>query len=522
MRHRIKTILKFFLISCVLSGMPHSVSALSPSKTNASSKSKPRTSAEAKKKQEETKKEIKLTEEQLRQNELEVKKQLSELGKLDGDIAETKKKISDLNRKLQGLSVQINNLENNIAKNESELSRLREEYLKAVKKMRVAKKNKSDLAFVFASENFNQALRRLRYLREFSNWREKETAAINTKISRLKSEKESLAQAREEQEIALSQQKTNETKLQSQHSRQEEMVAELRKNGAALDSHLKKKQAEANELGDMISQLIAQEEQQRREEERRRKEEEERRLAEERRQAEERERELQLAQTSQISGQDKSGNSDNDEEAVLASTAKGKKKNNDKKKEEQKSNDKRTRRGKDKKEQAATIESGEKPKEYADARKRTPRSSEQGKQDFKSSENFADMKGKLPNPTNGSFKVTSRFGRQTLPDLPDVVYDNPGIDAESTAGASAQAVFKGKVSGVYLLPGYNTVVIVNHDGYYTVYGNISTSTVKVGDSVVEGQSLGSLALNEEDVSHSSLHFEVWKNREKLNPLEWLR
>ncbi|MDE5974988.1 MAG: M23 family metallopeptidase, partial [Muribaculaceae bacterium] len=136
--------------------------------------------------------------------------------------------------------------------------------------------------------------------------------------------------------------------------------------------------------------------------------------------------------------------------------------------------------------------------------------------------NFANMRGSLPRPVSGSFRVTSRFGRQSLPDLPDVVYDNPGIDAETSSGAAALAVYQGKVSGVYMIPGYHTVVIVNHGNYYTVYGNISSPTVKVGDTVNAGHKLGSLAPDEDDRSHSSIHFEVWRNREKLNPLEWIR
>lgn len=103
-----------------------------------------------------------------------------------------------------------------------------------------------------------------------------------------------------------------------------------------------------------------------------------------------------------------------------------------------------------------------------------------------------------------------------------MVYDNPGIDAEVSAGASALAVFSGKVSGVYMLPGYNTVVIVNHGNYYTVYGNIASPAVKVGQQVKAGQGLGSLAPDEDDRSRSSIHFEVWRNREKLNPLDWIR
>ena len=102
------------------------------------------------------------------------------------------------------------------------------------------------------------------------------------------------------------------------------------------------------------------------------------------------------------------------------------------------------------------------------------------------------------------------------------MYDNPGIDAETSAGASAQAVYGGKVSGVYVIPGFSTVVIVNHGSYYTVYGNIASPSVKVGDVVKQGQALGKLAAAEDDSSHSSIHFEVWKNRDKLNPLEWIR
>ena len=166
------------------------------------------------------------------------------------------------------------------------------------------------------------------------------------------------------------------------------------------------------------------------------------------------------------------------------------------------------------------------PQNYAEARKRVPGSAASkgasANATVNSAGNFASMKGSLPKPASGSFKVTSRFGRQSLPDLPDVVYDTPGIDAEVSPGASALAVYGGKVSGVYMIPGYNTVVIVNHGNYYTVYGNISSPAVKVGDQVRAGQGLGALAPDDDDHSRSSIHFEVWKNREKLNPLEWIR
>ena len=183
-----------------------------------------------------------------------------------------------------------------------------------------------------------------------------------------------------------------------------------------------------------------------------------------------------------------------------------------------------------KKSQTARKKKSDEKKDYAEARKRKPRGDKSStaskantaKSSASQAGNFAAMRGSLPRPVSGAFRVTSQFGRHSLPELPDVMYDNPGIDAETSAGASAQAVYGGRVSGVYVIPGFSTVVIVNHGNYYTVYGNIASPSVKVGDVVKQGQAVGKLAPSEDDPSHSSIHFEVWKNRDKLNPLDWIR
>lgn len=482
----------------------------SSAKTSTGNKnSGPQTSAEAKRRQEEAQKEVRIAESQLRENEAKVSRGLAELGKLGEEMNQTKANIKQLNLQLSRLDGEIKSLEEGINKNEVELTHLRNEYLKAVKKMRVTKKNRSTLAFIFSSKSMSQAMRRMRYLKEFSAWKSRQTDEINAKISALEGQREILAKTREEQSVALGLQKKSEEKLATQHSRQAALVEELKQNGKALDSHLKRKQAEAAELGNMVSRLIAEEQRKAAEEERKQREEENRRLEEERRQQEE----LAAKEAAE-----------RESELLANSNTKKSKKEKDKKKE-----DKKEEKKKDKKsEPKAGSSTGKTPTVYADARKREPRgnkstgTSNEATGNQKSTGSFQDMRGRLPYPSSGSFQITSRFGRQSMPDLPGVEYDNPGIDAETEAGASARAVFKGKVSGVYLLPGYNTVVIVNHGNYYTVYGNISSPSVKTGDNVDAGATLGKLAQSDDDSSHSSIHFEVWKNREKLNPQEWLR
>ena len=73
-----------------------------------------------------------------------------------------------------------------------------------------------------------------------------------------------------------------------------------------------------------------------------------------------------------------------------------------------------------------------------------------------------------------------------------------------------------------MIPGFSTVVIVNHGNYYTVYGNIASASVKVGDVVKQGQAVGRVDTSEDNPSYGAIHFEVWKNREKLDPASWIR
>lgn len=478
-----------FIMAAGLLLLPETVIA---KKTKTKTPSKPKTSVEAKKKQEDTKKEIKLTEAQIKENDLKVSQNLTELGQTREEISKLEKDIASTNREISNLNSEISSIEHNISKNERELSRLREEYLKAVKKMRAARKNKSTLAFIFSSKSWNQAMRRMRYLKEFSRWRANQTEAINAKVKILNTEKETLALSKAEREKMLAQQKNNEENLKLRLTRQESLISELKANGKALEVHLNRKKAEARDLGNTITQLIAQEDAARKKAEA---EAQARKKAEELKKAQEEEAKRKKAQ----------------EEALLAQQ--------NKKKDDNPSNKKSDNSKAEKKNPS------QKSTEYADARKRRPRSNTSNppaESTQETANDFASMKGKLPAPTTGSFSIVSPFGRQHLPDLPDVEYENPGIDALSDSGASARAVFEGKVSGVYLLQGYNTVVIVNHGNYYTVYGNISTPSVKLGDTVSAGSILGALSANEENAPKTNIHFEVWKNREKQNPQEWLR
>lgn len=137
----------------------------------------------------------------------------------------------------------------------------------------------------------------------------------------------------------------------------------------------------------------------------------------------------------------------------------------------------------------------------------------------KLSDEFSQNKNKLPWPLSSGF-VSSRFGVQPHPSIKGVNIENNGIDISTKNDKSVSAVFDGEVVGVTKVPGQNYMVILKHGHYYTVYSNLSSVAVRQNAKISIGQNLGTVADDEE--GNIELHFEIWKDKSKLNPESWLR
>jgi murein hydrolase activator len=133
------------------------------------------------------------------------------------------------------------------------------------------------------------------------------------------------------------------------------------------------------------------------------------------------------------------------------------------------------------------------------------------------SSSFESNKNKLIWPTSGF--VSSQFGTHPHPVIKNIMEDNPGIDIQTSQNAAVSAVFDGKVVAVAIVPGMNNVVLMQHGNYYTLYAKLKEVKVKKGQQVLRGQGLGTVYSDLNGVSE--LHFEVWKDYQKLNPQSWL-
>lgn len=142
------------------------------------------------------------------------------------------------------------------------------------------------------------------------------------------------------------------------------------------------------------------------------------------------------------------------------------------------------------------------------------------KADRELSGSFAANRGKLPMPISGAYIITSHYGQYSVAGLRNVKLDNKGIDIQGKPGAQARAIFDGKVAAVFQLNGLFNVLI-RHGNYISVYCNLSSASVKSGDTVKTKQSIGQVFSDGTDNGRTVLHFQLRREKEKLNPEPWL-
>ncbi len=132
---------------------------------------------------------------------------------------------------------------------------------------------------------------------------------------------------------------------------------------------------------------------------------------------------------------------------------------------------------------------------------------------------FAGSKGRLPWPVKKGV-ITRYFGRQPHPTLEGIQITNNGIDIRTSRDAKVQAVYGGKVTGMQYIPGFNYMVILQHGNYYTVYSNLAEVLVGKGELVKAKQVIGKVSTDRK-TNTSEVHFELWRDKTRLNPAYWV-
>jgi septal ring factor EnvC (AmiA/AmiB activator) len=136
------------------------------------------------------------------------------------------------------------------------------------------------------------------------------------------------------------------------------------------------------------------------------------------------------------------------------------------------------------------------------------------------SDNFKLNKGKLHWPVDNNGYVYSRFGIHPHPVHSNLTIENSGIEIATKPGTNARAVFGGEVFRVQLVKGSNLKVLyVQHGDFITVYMNLTSVNVNIGDKVSAKQILGKIQTDSS--GNTVIKFLVLQNLTYLNPEHWL-
>ena len=134
------------------------------------------------------------------------------------------------------------------------------------------------------------------------------------------------------------------------------------------------------------------------------------------------------------------------------------------------------------------------------------------------SDNFKANKGRLPWPVEKG-AISLGYGNQPHPVFKTLEVHNSGIEISTESGASARAVFAGEVTQVQQISPLKKAVSVKHGDFFTIYQNLSSVNVQVGDKVSAKQSLGKIRTDAD--GRTILKFLVSQNSTLFNPTTWL-
>jgi len=316
---------------------------------------------------------------------------------------------------------------------EKQLDTLKEHYGRTIE---YAYKNRSSydmLNFIFTSSGFNDAVKRVAYLKSYREYREDQVANISKTKTELERKKNQLSQNKQEKSKALEEQNKQRQILEEEKNEKAGFVNKLKAREKELLNELAAKKRLDKNLQNAIASIVR--------------------------------REIEDAR--------KKAAAEDAKRTALENAAKAKAANES---------------GAVKAPATTTTA----PKPAATVRKTTVL--ESTPEVTRVSVGFENNRRNLPWPVETG-TITSGFGKRSIEGT-KLMEDNIGVTIGTQQGASVKAVFEGVVSSVFDVAGSQAVTI-KHGKYFTTYYNLSSVSLSKGAQVTMGQLIGKAGVNDD-------------------------
>lgn len=399
----------------------------------------------------------------------QTKQTLGQLNVLNRKIALQEQYLNNINREIRSIDddIYLSNLE--IYRLQKQLDTLKTQYARSIVYAYKNKSNYDYLNFIFSASSFNDAVKRIAYLKSYRTYREKQVATILETKDLIAKRKEQQLGRKEQKNAALANQTKQVEELEVQKKEKATVVAQLKSKEKDLSKQIAAKKKRDRELNNAILAIV--------------KREIEAAKAKAKADAEAKRKADELAK--------KNNPATNPETNPVTATNPA------------------TNTGTAGTTTSKRNETVKKPDSYLDLNAK----------DVALNSSFAANRGKLPWPVDNGV-LALRFGNNKIENTL-LTFDNPGITiATPSSGVPVKAVFDGEVSAVYNL-GDGMAITIRHGKYFTTYSNLSGVSVAKGTTVKTGQQIGRAGKDDEG-NGGQVDFILMIETKNVDPAPWLR
>jgi septal ring factor EnvC (AmiA/AmiB activator) len=184
---------------------------------------------------------------------------LNQLITLNKKISVREEIIVTINREIELLEGQISAGNDSIGSLQTRLDELKREYARMVYDAYKNESSYNKLMFIFAADDFGQAVLRMRYLQEYEEYRHKQAIIIDSTRKDLNEKVQQLEKKKDEKKELLDSQQDEKEKLASEKSDQQKVFTDLQGKEKKLREQIAEKQKAAKKLDEAIHKIIEEE-----------------------------------------------------------------------------------------------------------------------------------------------------------------------------------------------------------------------------------------------------------------------
>ncbi len=434
---RKKILLPFFLFGCIAIGI-----------------AQPQDKTQLEKERQEIQRELQEIQGMYNKVKGQTKQNLAQLNMLKRKIDLQEQYISSINKELRSIDDDIYLSELEIYRLNKQLDTLKSQYAKSIVYSYKNRSNYDYVNFIFSASSFNDAVKRIAYLKSYRSYREKQVSTIQETQLLIAQRKKQQLVRKDQKNVALQTQTKQVQQLDVQRKERDAVVKDLKSKEKDLQKQIADKKNRDAKLKNAIFAIIERERLKAIEEEKKR----------------------------------------------LIAIKEAEKKNSPV--------------------DPKTKPADPKPGTTVDKRTK-PVTAEKTYVPLNANEtalaaSFKLNYGKLPWPVDNGV-VCSNFGINKIEGT-ILTEDNPGITICTGTGAAVKSIFDGEVLSVFNM-GDGMAVMIKHGNYYTIYSNLSSTSIAKGATVKARQVIGKAG--NDDSGGGKIDLLLMLDKKNINPRPWL-